>query len=457
MIAALKQAKAEAEADGSKLAWPPREDSELLAPLKDAVRGSLEDERAARVAAAMGSLQGPGRVALRWDQVKDHKKEHPRAPSNNQKKPNGGPRRWVAAAAEVAALVKARGVELRRAVHADLDEMEAEPEPQEVIDALEAQVAQIPALILERDRARDSQRKALERCKEWGKEKKATKEAARVAAELKAQAKVAEAQAQLAAELGKAKEDLEACFGYDLQQREVERNKARERARDAKAEAKKLQRQLAALQKKVDLELEAASESESSEPEIETDDESDDEQQPPSPLNVLPRRDERGRWQAEDEDIRGMRYAQIARGVAPSTISANVTDVLATFLPHLDLAQPCLRQSQIMRGEVTLASEGMQAWKLAACKRVLSFGWDESTKFGNAVFSCNFQIENFDGTIEDICLRGLSILPEGGTSAAVLEHIQKRILNYSRFVLMRWKEEYEKVNGGEGSRASSGG
>ena len=109
-----------------------------------------------------------------------------------------------------------------------------------------------------------------------------------------------------------------------------------------------------------------------------------------------------------------------------------------------------------MRGQGTLSSEAMQAWKFAACKRVLSAGWDESTKFGNAIFACNFQIENFDGTIEDITLRGISILPAGGTSKAVLEHIEKRILSYSRDLLTQWKEEHEKEHG-VGSWSAAGG
>ena len=109
-----------------------------------------------------------------------------------------------------------------------------------------------------------------------------------------------------------------------------------------------------------------------------------------------------------------------------------------------------------MRGEVTLAGEAMAAFKFAKCKRVLCFGWDESTKFGNAVFSCSFQVEHFDGTREDLCLRGLSIMPEGGTSKAVLKHIETRILAYSRAILAKWVEVHEKQHG-LGSWAAAGG
>eukprot|EP00966_Prymnesium_polylepis_P091135 2109472-Prymnesium_polylepis.1 len=48
--------------------------------------------------------------------------------------------------------------------------------------------------------------------------------------------------------------------------------------------------------------------------------EDDDEERPsPVPLEILPRRDESGRFQAESPELRALRWAQEARGVAPST------------------------------------------------------------------------------------------------------------------------------------------
>lgn len=146
--------------------------------------------------------------------------------------------------------------------------------------------------------------------------------------------------------------------------------------------------------------------------------------------------------------IRALRWAQEARGVAPSTVSHNIQDILDLIAPGAEVPATCERTNQIMCGEVTLAGEAMAAWKFAACKRVMTVGWDESTKFGDAVLSCNFQIMHQDETVEDICLRGLSIMPNGGTSKAVLEHIEKRILAlYSRNLLTRWMEEFEKEYG----------
>eukprot|EP00966_Prymnesium_polylepis_P198804 4607405-Prymnesium_polylepis.1 len=159
------------------------------------------------------------------------------------------------------------------------------------------------------------------------------------------------------------------------------------------------------------------------------DEEDHDQPMPTRALNfeVRPRRDERGRWQAEDEDLHACRLAQLGRGVAPSTVAANVQDIIDLIMPGAKIASPCTRSSQIQRGEVTLSGEAMAAAKFAASKRVMTVGWDESTKFTNSVFVIYCQLEMFDGSIEEVCLRGLTILPSGGTSKAILSHIEENV------------------------------
>ena len=130
--------------------------------------------------------------------------------------------------------------------------------------------------------------------------------------------------------------------------------------------------------------------------------------------------------------------------------------MLDTIAPGLNIAATTLNTNRVIRGEVTLAGEAMAAWKFAIAVRILFFGWDESTKFGDAVFGCSFTVEYADGTREDICLRGLSILPAGGTSKAVLDHIETRIFAYSRRMLTLWITYHEKRHGA-GSWAAAGG
>ena len=247
--------------------------------------------------------------------------------------------------------------------------------------------------------------------------------------------------------------ELQATYGLKLEKQRVYLNTARERARVAEFELGKSERKVQKLEKQIE-EMEAEDESEDS------DDESDGEADgdgPPStvPFDLLPRRDEAGRFQAESPEVRATRWAQLARGVAPSTVSHNIQDVLSLISPGHELPAPTEITNRTLRTEVTIAGEAMAAWKFASAVRILSFGWDESTKFGNGVFSCNAQVKYADGTVEDICLRGLSVLPEGGKSAAVLAHIETRIFAHSRRLLTTWMEGYEKANGA-GSWAAAG-
>ena len=172
-------------------------------------------------------------------------------------------------------------------------------------------------------------------------------------------------------------------------------------------------------------------------------------------FEVKPRRDERGRWQAESPELHAIRLAQLARGVAPSTVAMNISDVLELVAPGNKVPAPCDSQRRRQCTEVTVCSQTMAAYKFAIAERILSFGWDESTKFGDGVFSCNAQVEYTDGKREDICLRGLSILPAGGKSAAVLAHIDERIFTHSRRLLQAWLDDFEKHNGA-GSWAAAG-
>ena len=176
----------------------------------------------------------------------------------------------------------------------------------------------------------------------------------------------------------------------------------------------------------------------------------------PALVMQQPRRDDRGRWQAESVELRALRWAQLARGVAPSTIAANLSDVFALLAPDVQLVSCCPRVTTLMRGEVTLAGEAMAAWKFASCNRVQFAGWDESTKFGDSVFACTFEIELRDGTVEQCCLRGLSMLCEGGTSAAILRHIEQRVFAYSRGILAAWKQAHEQAHGADSWVAAGG-
>ena len=217
------------------------------------------------------------------------------------------------------------------------------------------------------------------------------------------------------------------------------RNEAHADCREAKAETRKLERHIRKLEKQ----LEESSDEEMPEC-METDDESDPTRR--LPFELMPRRAEDGKFQAEGMEIRGLRWAQLGRGVDPATVSENIADVFA--LLGMDIPGCTDRQGRMLRGEVTIAGECIAAWKFAKAKRIkFAAGWDESTKFGDAVFACTFVIENFDGTEEETCLRGLSLIPDGTTSEAIRAHIEERHLAHARARLVSWRAWTEKKYG----------
>lgn len=319
----------------------------------------------------------------------------------------------------VARFIAQRGDDIRTLLGADESELEEPPPEVDLLEAkLEAAGKQIAELAVEAARAKDAHRKAAEHLAERVKEDK--------------DAKVLEAK---------------------LEKALLSKRVAHKEKRKAKKAAKAAKKKAAKLEQSQEAESESAGDDDD-----EWESDTDDSPPPPSiaeALELLPRRDEKGRWQAEGDPLHAMRLAQLARGVPSSVTAANIQDVLDVVAPGLEVPATCDRQSQLLRGEVTLTGEAMAAYKFAACKRVISFGWDESTKFGNSVFSCNFQLEMYDATVIDVCPRGLSILPDGGTSKALAEHIEKRILSYSRRILSDWLAAYDVANGA-GSWAAAG-
>eukprot|EP00966_Prymnesium_polylepis_P042428 985743-Prymnesium_polylepis.1 len=76
----------------------------------------------------------------------------------------------------------------------------------------------------------------------------------------------------------------------------------------------------------------------------------------------------------------------------------------------------CEREIQKERGALNVASEAM-AYVRIGLGRILSWGGDESTKYGKSIFASNFQIERHDkpGVIANVVPRGASLM-SGGTA-----------------------------------------
>ena len=371
-------------------------------------------------------------------------------------------KRWKTPAAlkVIATLVKRRGVALRRLIHDDTP-LEEWQTPREEIEQLQQQKATAESQLREKTLTlalvTDKHRQAAKRLREKNKAvTDARKDERRKIAGIskaeqkrrKEQAKAVRAKLAAAAQAKAEQRSAEATA--ELRKRvAIARKRARDVEDSAKLSGKRLRRAQVAEKEACGLravfeELKAAAE--------ETE-ESDDEQE--SGDVATSRRDARGRFKAEPWQHRVLEWAQLARGVPPSTVNRNITEVLTLFASEAVVPLACERQMRKLRGEVTIAGEMIAALRVALCTRIISFGFDESTKFGLGLLSTNTQIEPHDapGTSVDIVMRGVT-LTAGGTAAAISKDIDEKLFTHARRLLTLWRDEHERMFG-EGSWAKA--
>ena len=108
-----------------------------------------------------------------------------------------------------------------------------------------------------------------------------------------------------------------------------------------------------------------------------------------------------------------------------------------------------------MRSELTIAGECMAAFQVALCKRILAFGFDESTKWGLGLLSTNAQIERRDGTVVVVVLRGAT-LTAGGTAQQITKEINEQIFAHAKTLIIGWRAAHE-AKFCAGSWAAAGG
>ena len=122
--------------------------------------------------------------------------------------------------------------------------------------------------------------------------------------------------------------------------------------------------------------------------------------------------------------FRRLVWAQLSRGVAPSVIADNIVQVIKATAPWANVQAPTTDFMRKARTEATILGELCEAWRLADLVAVLSFGWDESTKYQTGMMSTNFQVKAGEksgvaaGSVIDVLGRGCFVI-EGGTAEQV--------------------------------------
>ncbi|KAL1523041.1 hypothetical protein AB1Y20_018002 [Prymnesium parvum] len=114
---------------------------------------------------------------------------------------------------------------------------------------------------------------------------------------------------------------LEEASAEKLEKQRNYLNTARQRARDSEAKIQKLTRKLCKVEKKLEAALAEDDDSSDSCDEMDVDEQHQAVTAVRLPFELLPRRDEQGRWQAESPEVHALRLAQLGRGVAPSSAS----------------------------------------------------------------------------------------------------------------------------------------
>ena len=456
-------------AAGSAESWPPagpewKSVGGQPAPLDKPLHRSFKLLKASKarlepIRLAMKAWRRAGaRGDLELHHLQNYIRQEPPGPKPLGSKSKGPPRWRSAGVLDVATLVKKHGPELRKLLRLDVPAEEV----LSPVEELELRTEECAELREQREkdkaelvREKAGRRVAATRLQVHVRARRAWKKAqldllaARLAA-FKAATK--EKTAEKLAVLGERQnEQLAKEYEEEVTRLKVATAKARARARgtadDAAASQKRLKRAQVAEQELKVLKRKQAEQA----PELVSEPEA--EQLPAKEA----RRDDRGRYEAMPWQARPLVWAQLARRTPPSAINANITDVLSAFAPDSLVPLPCEREVKKMRGELTIAGEALAAFRVAKCPRIISFGFDESTKFGIGLLSTNTQIEPHDapGTSVDVVMRGVTV-SSSGKAVHLAAAIEKDIFSHGRTLLSGWSAQHEKTFG-SGSWAAAGG
>ena len=147
-----------------------------------------------------------------------------------------------------------------------------------------------------------------------------------------------------------------------------------------------------------------------------------------------------GRYAAFSWRTRVLFHRWLSRRIAPSAAILAYMDAAKHFAPEKKVRQP-------LRAETSILGEMISAMQVAWAKRVLSFGFDETTKKGDGLASTNTQIETEEGEILDVVLRGAFFIP-GGCADQVARAMEEKLFSRGRKLIQKAKEVYERKNPG---------
>jgi hypothetical protein len=157
----------------------------------------------------------------------------------------------------------------------------------------------------------------------------------------------------------------------------------------------------------------------------------------------------RGRNVKYDFTYRRVVFEMFANGTPRSAIGPNIITIAKTTAPWLDPKPASLRVLGDMRFEMRTVVECLGARDAAAAWRLRMLGSDESTKFGKPGLTSNVVAEMTPGgELKVIVLRAV-YTSTGGTAEAIAQAIDTKCFGRLRDLLVRWKQQFDKMYPGE--------
>eukprot|EP00965_Chrysotila_dentata_P255171 6212125-Pleurochrysis_carterae.AAC.6 len=143
--------------------------------------------------------------------------------------------------------------------------------------------------------------------------------------------------------------------------------------------------------------------------------------------------------------MRVLVYGELSRLTPPRAVGHNITAVVRCVAPWHPCTEPSFDVVCKMRIELTVIGEMLDARQVAELVLVISFGFDETSKFQLGTLSFNVQGVAADGRTVDIVMRGTFVIAGCSTAEHVVNAVETKLSSRGWRLLARWLDKFNDV------------